>query len=59
MQPISINSDADQDAALREIERLWSAPEDTAEGVRLEALVELVVAYEDVHFPIDLPDSSK
>jgi HTH-type transcriptional regulator/antitoxin HigA len=59
MQPISINSDADQDAALREIERLWNAPEDTAEGVRLEALVELVVAYQDVHFPIDLPDSSK
>jgi HTH-type transcriptional regulator/antitoxin HigA len=54
-----MNSDADQDAALREIERLWNAPEDTAEGVRLEALVELVVAYQDVHFPIDLPDSSK
>jgi HTH-type transcriptional regulator / antitoxin HigA len=59
MQLNSINSDADHDAALREIQQLWNAGKDTAEGARLEALVELVVAYEDVRFPMDIPESPK
>ena len=51
-----IKTEADHDAALREIERLWGAAEGTAEGDRLEVLTTLVEAYEDAHFPMDLPD---
>jgi antitoxin component HigA of HigAB toxin-antitoxin module len=41
-----IKTDADHDAALREIERLWGAPEGSEEGDRLEVLVTLTEAYE-------------
>ncbi len=51
-----IKTDADHEAALLEIERLWDAKEGTAEGDRLEILTTLVEAYEEVHFPLDLPD---
>jgi HTH-type transcriptional regulator/antitoxin HigA len=51
-----IKTDADHDAALREIERLWGAREGSPEADRLEVLVTLVEAYERNHFPIDLPD---
>jgi HTH-type transcriptional regulator/antitoxin HigA len=51
-----IKTDADCDAALREIERLWAAPEGSPEGDRLDVLVTLVEAYERSRFPIDMPD---
>jgi HTH-type transcriptional regulator/antitoxin HigA len=51
-----IKTDADHDAALREIERLWGAAEGSAEGDRLEVVLALVEAYERAHFPIDVPD---
>ncbi len=51
-----IKTDADHDAALREIERLWGAAEGTREGDRLEVLLTLVDAYERAHFPIEAPD---
>jgi HTH-type transcriptional regulator / antitoxin HigA len=51
-----IKTEADHAAALREIERLWEAPEGSAEGDHLEILITLVEAYEEVKFPIDLPD---
>ncbi|HEY6344252.1 MAG TPA: transcriptional regulator [Bryobacteraceae bacterium] len=51
-----IRDDHGHDFALREIERLWGAPEGTARGDRLDVLVSLVEAYEGRHFPIDLPD---
>jgi HTH-type transcriptional regulator/antitoxin HigA len=51
-----IKTKADYEAALREIERLWGADEGTAEGDRLEVLTTLVEAYEEAHFPMDLPD---
>ena len=54
LKPIKTN--ADHEAALREIERLWNAAEGTAEGDRLEVLMTLVEAYEEANFPIDLPD---
>jgi HTH-type transcriptional regulator/antitoxin HigA len=54
MKPIK--NQADHEAALREIERLWNTAEGTAEGDRLEVLMTLVEAYEEVNFPIDLPD---
>jgi len=51
-----IKTDADHDAALREIERLWGAPEGSQESDRLEVLVTLVEAYERARFPIGVPD---
>ncbi len=51
-----IRTEADHEAALREIERLWGADEGTPEGDRLEVLTTLVEAYEHAHFPLDAPD---
>ncbi len=51
-----IRNDADHEAALREIEQLWGAKEETPEGDRLDVLATLVEAYEDKHFPMDAPD---
>ena len=51
-----IKTAADHEAALQEIERLWGADENTPEGDSLDILLTLVDAYEEVHFPIDMPD---
>jgi len=51
-----IKTDEDHEAALKEIERLWGAEEGTPEGDRLDILLALADAYEEIHFPIDLPD---
>jgi HTH-type transcriptional regulator/antitoxin HigA len=56
MQLRPIKTEADHEAALLEIERLWNAEEDTAEGDRLDILITLVEAYEEAHFPMDMPD---
>jgi HTH-type transcriptional regulator/antitoxin HigA len=56
MQLKPIKSEADYEAALKEIERLWGAEEGSADGDRLEILATLVEAYEENHFPMDLPD---
>ena len=51
-----VKTEADHTAALREIERLWGADEGTPAGDRLEVLTTLVEAYEQAHFPMDVPD---
>ncbi|MGB8261142.1 MAG: transcriptional regulator [Terracidiphilus sp.] len=51
-----IKTEADYEAALLAIERLWGAEEGSADGDRLEILATLVEAYEEAHFPMDLPD---
>lgn len=51
-----IRTEADHEAALREIERLWGAEDGTPEGDRLDILTTLTEAYEEAHFPIDMPD---
>jgi HTH-type transcriptional regulator/antitoxin HigA len=56
MQLKPIKTDADHEAALKEIERLWGAAEGTANGDRLEILITLSEAYEESHFPMDMPD---
>ncbi len=56
MQVKPIKTEADHVAALREIERLWGAKESTHDGDRLDVLSTLVEAYEESHFPIDMPD---
>ena len=56
MQLKPIKTDADHEAALKEIERLWGTAEGTADGDRLEILITLAEASDDAHFPMDLPD---
>ena len=51
-----IRTEADYQAALVEIERMFSAEPNTPEGDRLEVLVTLVEAYEARHYPVEAPD---
>lgn len=51
-----IKTDADYQAALKEIESLMLTEPDSPEGEKLDVLVTLVEAYEAKHFPMDLPD---
>jgi HTH-type transcriptional regulator/antitoxin HigA len=51
-----IRNDRDHEAALREIEKLWGAPESTPEGDRLDVLATLVEVYEDRRWPVDDSD---
>jgi HTH-type transcriptional regulator/antitoxin HigA len=51
-----IRSEADYEAALAEVERLWGARSGTPEGDRLDVLATLIDAYESEHDPIDPPD---
>lgn len=51
-----IHSEADYQAALKEIEKLWESQPGTPEGDRLDVLVTLVEAFEASHFPIPEPD---
>jgi HTH-type transcriptional regulator/antitoxin HigA len=51
-----IKTEADYEAALKEIERLFDAEPGTPEGDRMEILSILVEAYEDEHYDIPAPD---
>jgi HTH-type transcriptional regulator / antitoxin HigA len=51
-----IRSNADYEAALKEVERLWGAKSETRNGDRLDVLATLIDAYEADHFPVDPPD---
>lgn len=51
-----IRTDADYQAALKEIKSLMMAESDSPEGEKLDVLVTLIEAYEAKHFPMDLPD---
>ena len=51
-----IRTEADYNAALAEIERLWGALAGTPQGDRLDILATLVDDYEDEHYPMDPPD---
>jgi HTH-type transcriptional regulator/antitoxin HigA len=52
----SICIEADHEAALAEIERLWGAPSGTPEGDRLDLLATMIDAWEAEHFPMDPPN---
>lgn len=56
MEVKPIRKEEDYLAALKEIETLFHAPPDTAEGEKLEVLVTLVEAYEEKNYQIPLPD---
>lgn len=51
-----IKNEADYQAVLEEIERLFNAAPDTPEGDKLEVLTTLIEAYEEKHFTIPMPD---
>src|SRR5258708_7958117 len=51
-----IRTEANYDAALAEVERLWGAKSGTPKGDRLEVLATLIDAYENEHYPMDPPD---
>jgi HTH-type transcriptional regulator/antitoxin HigA len=51
-----IKTEADYEAALKEIEGLFDAVPNTPAGDRLEVLTTLVEAYEEQHYPIPSPD---
>ncbi|MBN9086444.1 MAG: helix-turn-helix domain-containing protein [Reyranella sp.] len=51
-----IRTEADYEAALAEVERLWGAKAGTAKGDRLDVLATLIDVYESQHFPMDPPD---
>lgn len=51
-----IKTEFDYNAALREIEQIMGAEQNTPEGDKLDILTTLVEAYEEKHYPIDPPD---
>jgi HTH-type transcriptional regulator/antitoxin HigA len=51
-----IRTEADYEAALAEVERLWGSKLGTPKGDRLDVLATLIDAYESEHFPMDPPD---
>ncbi|MBX9459026.1 MAG: transcriptional regulator [Rhizobium sp.] len=51
-----IRTEADHDAAMGEVERLWGAKSGTSDGDRLDVLVTLIDAYEAQVHPMDPPD---
>lgn len=51
-----IRSKREHQAALKEAEALWNAPEGSPEADRLEVLTLLIEAYEREHFSIPDPD---
>jgi HTH-type transcriptional regulator/antitoxin HigA len=57
MKPKVIKSEAEYDAALRRIDKIFDAKPGTPRGDELELLATLVELYEKEAFPIDLPDA--
>ena len=53
MKPI--RTEADYDAALARIHQIWGAKPGSPDGDELDALLTLVEAYEDGHYPMDSP----
>jgi HTH-type transcriptional regulator/antitoxin HigA len=51
-----IRGEADYEWTLRRVEELWNSPEGSAESDELDILATLIEAYEQEHYPIELPD---
>lgn len=56
MQIKPIKTEENNREALARIEQLWDAAPGTPEGDELEVLTTLVEAFEEAHYPIDVPD---
>jgi HTH-type transcriptional regulator/antitoxin HigA len=54
-----IRSEADYEAPLTKVERLWGARSGTSEGDRLDILATSIDAHESGHHPVDPPDPIK
>jgi HTH-type transcriptional regulator/antitoxin HigA len=52
-----IRTDDDYQGALLRVEEIFQSSPDTDEGDELEVLTTLISAYEDQHFPIEMPDA--
>lgn len=51
----ALNTEADYERALKEIERLWNAEPGSPDGSELDELINRVEAYEAEHHPIAQP----
>ncbi len=51
-----IRTKREYQAALKQAEALWDAPQGTPEADRLEVIALLIEAYERKHYPIESPD---
>jgi len=51
-----IKTEEEYDAAIKRLEEIFHAEENTQEGDEAELLTVLIEKYEDEHFPIDAPD---
>lgn len=51
-----IRNDADHEAAMEEVARLWGAKSGTPDGDRLDVLATLIDVYEARHHAMDAPD---
>ena len=51
-----IRGERDYKRALRRVEELWDTPEGSTESDELDILATLIEAYEQGHYPIELPD---
>src|ERR1700730_2070608 len=51
-----IRTNADYEAALLELKKLWGAKSGTMQGDRLDVLATLIDAYETEHYPMEPPD---
>ncbi len=58
MKVNAIRTEQDYEQALRRVEELWASPCHSPERDELLALVTLIEAYEDEHYPIDSPKSA-
>jgi HTH-type transcriptional regulator/antitoxin HigA len=52
----SIKTEQDYSAAVKRIEKLMGCKPESVEGDELDMLATLVCAYEEKHFPMDLPE---
>lgn len=50
-----IRNESDYDQALRRVNTLWNSPPGSKEEDEMDVWVTLIEAYEQEHYPIDLP----
>jgi HTH-type transcriptional regulator/antitoxin HigA len=51
-----IETETDYQHALKRLEEIFDAKQDSKKGNELEVLATLIHNYEKIHFPIELPD---
>jgi HTH-type transcriptional regulator / antitoxin HigA len=55
----ALKTEEDYQKALSRLEEIFHSPADTPEGDEAELLVLLIEKFEEKHYPIDSPSSSK